>query len=47
MLVSFDLHVLESDANDLATAAKLWRSFLDIEISMVKMTATCKILFVG
>lgn len=47
MLVSFDVQVIYGDADDPAIATRLWRSFLDNRISMLKMTATVKFLFVG
>jgi len=47
MLVSFDVKVLESDFYDYFATSNLWRSFLDIDIFMLKMVATCEISFCG
>jgi len=40
MLVSLDVQVLESDVDDLVVTAKLWRSFLNLGIFVLKMVAT-------
>ena len=34
------MQVLDGDVDDVDVAAKLWRSFFDIWISMLKLTAT-------
>jgi len=47
MPVPFDVQVLEGDVDDLVTTAKLWRSFLDNRISMLRMTTTCENYFCG
>lgn len=47
MLVSLDVQILESDADDLAAVAELWRSFLNLGIFMLKMAATLWNFFCG
>ena len=40
LMFFFDVQVVDGDANDPVAATNLWRSFLDIEISMLKLTTT-------